>query len=60
MTEKPGIYAIRHLESGKVCVGSASNISKRWHRHKKDLRLGVHKNKHLCEIVWRKTWKNVK
>jgi group I intron endonuclease len=51
MTEKPGIYAIRHLESGKVYVGSASNISKRWHRHKKDLRLGVHRNKHL-QAAW--------
>src|SRR5690349_12758627 len=53
MTEKPGIYAIRHLESGKVYVGSASNISKRWHRHKKDLRLGIHRNKHL-QAAWTK------
>lgn len=42
MTEKPGSHAIRHLESGKVYVGSASNISKRGHRYKKELRLGVH------------------
>jgi group I intron endonuclease len=53
MTEKPGIYAIRHLESGKVYVGSACNISKRWHRHKKDLRLGIHRNKHL-QAAWTK------
>jgi group I intron endonuclease len=53
MTEKPGIYAIRHLESGKVYVGSASNISKRWSRHRKDLRAGVHKNKHL-QAAWNK------
>ncbi|EFH82022.1 GIY-YIG nuclease family protein [Ktedonobacter racemifer] len=53
MTEKPGIYAIRHLISGKVYIGSASNISKRWHRHKKDLRLGRHKNEHL-QYAWTK------
>jgi len=51
MTEKPGIYAIRHIESEKVYVGSASNISKRWHRHRKDLRLGRHPNKHL-QAAW--------
>lgn len=51
MTEKPGIYVIRHIESGKVYVGSASNISKRWHRHRKDLRLGRHPNKHL-QAAW--------
>ena len=51
MTEKPGIYIIRHIESGKVYVGSASNISKRWHRHRKDLRLGRHPNKHL-QAAW--------
>ncbi len=53
MTEKPGIYAIRHIESGKVYVGSASNISKRWSRHRKDLRMGIHKNKHL-QSAWTK------
>lgn len=53
MTEKPGIYAIRHLESGKVYVGSASNISKRWSRHRKELHAGTHKNKHL-QAAWNK------
>ncbi len=53
MAEKPGIYAIRHIESGKVYVGSASNISKRWSRHRKDLRMGIHKNKHL-QAAWSK------
>ncbi|HZR43797.1 MAG TPA: GIY-YIG nuclease family protein [Ktedonobacteraceae bacterium] len=53
MTEKPGIYVIRHLESGKVYVGSANNISKRWSRHRKDLRAGTHSNKHL-QAAWTK------
>ena len=47
MTEQPGIYAIRNRRNGKLYVGSASNISKRWSRHRKDLREGTHKNKHL-------------
>jgi group I intron endonuclease len=47
VTEKPGIYAIRNRRNGKLYVGSASNISKRWSRHRKDLREGSHRNKHL-------------
>jgi group I intron endonuclease len=53
MTEKPGIYSITHIATGKIYVGSASNISKRWHRHRKDLRLGIHRNKHL-QAAWTK------
>lgn len=49
-TERPGIYAIEHL-SGKCYVGSASNISKRWSRHRADLRLGKHRNLHL-QAAW--------
>lgn len=53
MTEKPGIYAIRLRLDGRVYVGSASNISKRWSRHRKDLRDGKHPNKHL-QAAWGK------
>lgn len=53
MTERPGVYVIRNTVNGKVYVGSASNISKRWHRHRKDLRLGRHKNLHL-QAAWAK------
>lgn len=49
-TERPGIYAIEHL-SGKCYVGSASNISKRWSRHRADLRQGKHRNLHL-QAAW--------
>ncbi len=50
-TERAGIYAIVHLGTGKVYVGSASNISKRWSRHRKELRSGTHKNAHL-QAAW--------
>lgn len=53
MTEKPGIYAIRHLDSARVYVGSASNLSKRWSRHRRDLRSGLHRNAHL-QSAWDK------
>lgn len=53
VTEKPGIYAIYHIASRKAYVGSASNISKRWSRHRKDLQNGTHKNKHL-QAAWNK------
>lgn len=51
MTERPGIYAITHSASGRVYVGSASNISKRWSRHRKDLECGEHRNAHL-QAAW--------
>jgi group I intron endonuclease len=46
VTERPGIYAIRNRRNGKIYVGSAANISKRWSRHRKDLREGCHRNRH--------------
>lgn len=52
-TEKPGVYLIEHVASGRVYVGSAANISKRWSRHRRDLDLGRHKNAHLL-AAWRK------
>lgn len=53
MTEKPGIYCIRHCGSGRVYVGSAGNFSKRWHAHRKALRTGSHRNQHL-QAAWSK------
>lgn len=47
MTEAPGIYKITNLLNGKVYVGSAANISKRWSRHRKDLEGREHRNKKL-------------
>lgn len=53
MTEQSGIYSIKHIATGRVYVGSASNISKRWSRHRKDLRSNQHSNKHL-QAAWNK------
>lgn len=53
MIEKSGIYAIIHSSSGQRYIGSASNTSKRWHRHRKDPSLGVHRNAHL-QATWNK------
>lgn len=47
MTEKPGVYLIRQISSGLVYIGSTSNISKRWSRHRKMLREKTHTNKKL-------------
>lgn len=38
MTTRSGIYAVRNTVNGKVYVGSAVNILKRWRRHRDDLR----------------------
>lgn len=48
-----GVYQIRSLESGKVYIGSAINLRRRWWKHRKDLRGGAHTNKHL-QAAWNK------
>lgn len=53
MIERSGIYVIINQSTGKVYVGSASNISKRWSRHRKDLRDKKHANMHL-QLAWNK------
>jgi group I intron endonuclease len=49
----PGVYAIIHEESGKLYIGSASNIYSRWRGHKSDLRRGLHHSPHL-QNAWNK------
>lgn len=48
-----GIYQIRHLDSGKVYVGSAINLVKRWSIHRKALLRGKHYNPYL-QAAWNK------
>lgn len=48
-----GIYAIRHVASGRVYVGSSQNIAGRWRQHKHLLRRGEHKNPKLMN-AWAK------
>lgn len=53
----PSIYQIRHIESGKVYVGSAVNPRKRWHKHYCDLIKGRHHSPHL-QYAWSKYGKD--
>lgn len=42
-----GIYAIKHTASGRVYIGSSSNLSVRFRDHRRLLRLGKHPNVYL-------------
>lgn len=48
-----GIYKILNTASGKCYVGSTIDIDNRFHGHKRHLRRGKHKNKHL-QSAWDK------
>lgn len=48
-----GVYQIRCIPTGKIYVGSAVNISRRWYQHRRDLRQGMHGNQHL-QYAWSK------
>lgn len=41
---KTVVYCIRHIESGRVYVGSTVNAANRWSDHKSRLRKGTHPN----------------
>jgi group I intron endonuclease len=43
----PGIYIIRHRDSGKLYVGSSVNIRRRAYSHENALTHGTHANAHL-------------
>lgn len=44
---KCGVYSITNIKTGKVYIGSSKNINERWWRHKYDLKLNKHSNRHL-------------
>jgi len=48
-----GIYTITNASTGKVYVGSSSNIEARWRQHMSDLRLQKHGNGKL-QNAWKK------
>lgn len=50
---KSGIYAIKNKLNGKVYIGSAVNLKKRWLDHKSDLCRSAHKNDYL-QKAWNK------
>lgn len=48
-----GIYAIEHIPTGKMYIGSSIDILDRWGQHKKDLRAGKHHSVYL-QRAWNK------
>lgn len=48
-----GIYAIRHLASDRIYIGSAVNFFKRWKSHRDGFRKESHCNQHL-QAAWKK------
>lgn len=48
-----GIYRITNLKTGRLYIGSAHNIERRWRQHKTDLKRGVHANSRL-QWAWRR------
>lgn len=50
---KSGIYKIWHTASGRIYIGSATNIERRWDEHVRHLRSGKHANAHL-QNAWNK------
>jgi len=48
-----GIYAIRHVETGRAYIGSALSFEKRWQKHRLSLRHNEHFNRHL-QYAWNK------
>jgi group I intron endonuclease len=53
ISRTPSVYVIRHLESGKVYVGSARNPRMRCTEHVRALHKGVHHSRHL-QNAWNK------
>lgn len=47
------IYQITCIETQKFYIGSTMNKAQRWARHRRELRLGIHINKHL-QAAWAK------
>ena len=52
-TKVSGIYCIENLITGKVYIGQADHIKRRWQNHKRTLKNNKHKNIHL-QNSWNK------
>lgn len=48
-----GIYCIKNVKNGKLYIGQAVDIEKRWYHHKNRLNVGNHANVHL-QRAWEK------
>ena len=44
-----GVYAIRHIETGRCYVGSTVDMSRRWKEHKIRIKSGKHPAKHWLD-----------
>lgn len=53
MEKIQGIYKITNIINNKIYIGSSTDIKKRWHGHKYDLRKNKHCNTHL-QNAWNK------
>jgi group I intron endonuclease len=53
MTSTRGVYCIRHVKSGKVYVGSAVSVKRRWEQHRNHLRAGTSHSEYL-QRAWDK------
>jgi hypothetical protein len=48
-----GVYQIRCIITGKIYIGSAVNLLKRWGQHRRSLNRSKHVNRHL-QLAWNK------
>ena len=53
MAAQSGIYEIVNTVNGKRYIGSAKNLPRRWAEHRRALRKGEHRNRHL-QFSWNK------
>lgn len=53
MNVDSGVYVIANVANGKIYVGSAFSFKRRWNTHRRQLRLGIHPNRHL-QAAWSK------
>jgi group I intron endonuclease len=57
MTRASGVYAIVHRESGKLYVGSAVDLKRRWREHRSRLCRNIHPSRRL-QNAWNKHGEN--
>ncbi len=53
MTAASGIYLILNTKNGKLYLGQAQDLRRRWNEHTRKLRNNIHKNAHL-QAAWNK------